>query len=255
MTKQLPLFLAVLVIICCGGFVQAQSEKPPYYLLMREDARQLLDSLQCQPQESNAFMRLVLLHNLSFSDKDKQARENAENIFENYFKKDTTAIIQAYGHSLKLLNVRDRNTAGNTWRLTKTFFGLFGDDPYEEANKAFRNLQAELHRDANNIQLRILSLSAAIETAEHLDGNLGYAYRDLKWLQDNFDRLDSTETFFYTLSWVKYAYKYSIIKEIPDEAQKGYIWLEYAEHFALSEVYCQEIYFWRMKLDSVEVKK
>lgn len=251
MTKHLPLIFIVIIIVG-GGFIKA--EEPPYYLLMHDDARLMLDSLEQHPTDSNAFERMVLLHNLGFN-KDKQSREKAEIIFEENFKKDKTPIIQAYGNSLKMLKVRDRNMAGNTWRYTKTFFGLFGDDPYEEARKAFDGIQESIKKDSNNIQLRILSLSSAVESAEYLDGLLGYASRDLLWLRNRTDQLDSTETFFYALSWAKYAYKYALIKEIPSEAKKGYIWITYAETYALSEVYCDEACIWWIKIDSLVKEK
>jgi len=250
-TKHLPL-ICIVLIICGGGFVQA--EELPYYLLMHDDARLMLDSLEQHPTDSNAFERIVLLHNLAFN-KDEEAREKAEELLDKYFKKDKTPLVQAYCNSLKMLKVRSRNLAGNTWRYTKTFFGLFGDDPYEEALKYFDGIQEALKKDANNIQIRILSLSAAVETAEYLDGILSFAYKDLQWLRSHTDRLDSTETFFYALSWAKYAYKYSIIKKKPSEAKKGYVWITHAEEFALSKVYCEEAYIWWMKIDSLVQQK
>ena len=248
MIKQ-SLFVFVLLIAVGGGsFVSA--DKPPSYLLFHDEAQERLDSLQSNPTDSNFFERITLLHNLALHNKDGQARKQAEELLKKHFKDDTTAVVLMYQGLLDMLKIRDRGKTGNVSRAIGGFFGL-NDDPYEEGRKAYAKVRLAVNKDTTNIQLRILSLGAAVESAEHLKELLGYASSDLRWLQARKDSLDSAETFFYALSWAKYAYKYAIIKDRKDEAKKGFAWITFAEQFALTEDHCNEAYLWWIKIDSL----
>ncbi|MCH7492445.1 hypothetical protein IID19_02515 [Patescibacteria group bacterium] len=224
---------------------------PPIYLLFHEDAANQFDSLNVQPTDSNLFDRVILSHNLAFNDDSKQ-RETSEELLK-YFVKDSGWTYQAvaYSGALKMLKERDRGPFGTVSRKLITGFGLFGSGPKKEAKKGFYLIRESIQQDSSNIQLRILGLSAAVEVAEHIHELLPYAYRDLKWLGSRLDQLDSSEVFFYRLSWAKYAYKYALIHRQPSEAIKGLNWVSHAEKYACRPVYQQEVDLWRSKINNL----
>lgn len=251
MTKQ-PLFLFILLIAVYGGsFVKADA--PPSYLLFHAEAKERLDSLELNPNNTNLLERIILLHNLALHNKDGKDRERAEGLLKKNFKKDTTAVVLMYRSLLQMLKIRDRGKTGNASKMITGFFGL-GDNPYEEARKIYAKIRLAVAKDSSSIQLRLLSLGAAVESAEHLNELLGYASGDLRWLQARVGRLDSAETFFYGLSWAKYAYKYAIIKGPKTEAKKGFAWITFAEQFAMTDGYCDEAYLWWIKIDSLQTQ-
>lgn len=223
---------------------------PPIYLLFHEDAANQFDSLNVQPTDSNLFDRVILSHNLAFNDDSKQ-RETSEKLLMDFVEVNGwTDLATAYSGSLKMLRVRDRSKFSNFGRKVVGFLGL-GSNPKKEAKKGFYLIRESIQQDSSNIQLRILGLSAAVEVAEHIHELLPYAYRDLKWLGSRLDQLDSSEVFFYRLSWAKYAHKYALILRQPSEAIKGLKWVSHAEKYACRPVFQQEVDLWRSKINNL----
>ena len=235
----------MLITILYGGFVKA--DEPPSYLLLREDAQQRLDSLNQIPSNDNLLERIILMHNLAFHG-DKDLRETAEKLLKDNFKKNKyTPLVEAYDGSLRIIKVKHRSAFSNLFR-----------NSVKDARKAFEKITDALEDDPNNMNIRFVRASAAVEVAKHIPKLLYYADEDLLWLEIYLDHNDSVMVFFYNLTMAKYYYKEakinkrSLSRRVMIEKSIEYICLAYEA--VCSEVYAQEQNHWENKIFSLEIK-
>jgi hypothetical protein len=244
-TKYITLISLTLVLICCGDFVKAGES--PSFLLLHEDAKYRLDSLNRIESDSNLVERIILMHNLGFNG-DKKLREKAEKLVKDKFKKGKRApLVEAYDGSLRMIKVKHKNTA------SKIFGSFFGNSPYKEARNGFNIISEALERDPNNINIRFVRASAAVESAEHLPELLVHADIDILWLESNIDRTDAASVFFFYLTKAKFYYKSALeekkilIKVVIIE--KAIELIDQAGEFVCSEVFCREHLLWQKKIE------
>jgi len=240
------LILFIFVIACFFYPTIVGACDPPSYFRFHEDAQERLDSLNQEQSNGNLLERIILMHNLAFHG-DKKLREEAEKLLEDNFKKGKrTPLVEVYDGSLRMIKVKHKNTA------SKIFGSLFGNSPYKEARKSFDVISEALEKDPNNINIRFVRASAAVETAEYLPELLVHADIDILWLEKNIDRSNEASVFFLFLTKAKFFYKSALkekkklIKNAIIEKAVEYIYQ--AGEFVCSNVYCREHLLWQEKI-------
>jgi len=202
-TLQSAYGVSVILFALLFAVPAARACEPASFFLFRDEARVRLDSLSAAPDRENALDRLVLMHNLAFH-KDKEQRERAEKFLDKQFpKKIRSALIRAYMGSLRMIKVSHRTTGSKVLRtinpLTKS--------PLAEAREGYRMISEAVESDSSNTLLRLLRVTAAAESAEHLHELFDSAKIDLEWLAPRTDPSDSVYLFLIHLNWAKYHYK------------------------------------------------
>lgn len=231
----------------------------PSYLLFRNDAQERLDSLNAVALPDNMIERAGLMHNIAFH-KNKEMRKESKKLIDKYVDQymdslGWSPIIGAYAGSLRMIKVRDRGKLVNIGKSFITLGGLLGSNPYQEAYEGFDWITEALEQDSANVRIRMIRASAAVESVEHLDKLLSYAFTDLIWLSVNAKKLDSSETFFLYLTWVKYCFKKDMLYPDDVSLERGCEYVELAWRYACSEDYIQEIAKWEDRIDSAMLKK
>jgi hypothetical protein len=222
----------------------ARTCEPASFFLFRDEARVRLDSLSAAPDQENVIDRLVLMHNLAFH-KDKEQRERAEKFLDKQFPKKTrSALIRAYMGSLRMIKVSHRTTGSKVLRtinpLTKS--------PRAEAREGYGMISEVVESDSSNTLLRLLRVTAAAESAEHLHELFDSAKIDLEWLAACTDPSDSVYSFFVHLNWAKYHHKLFKMNGAGHNREEAERHVKEALEYSCTPVYRQWALEWRERI-------
>ena len=222
----------------------ARACEPASFFLFQDEARVRLDSLSAAPDQDNAIDRLVLMHNLAFH-RDKEQRERAEKFLDKQFPKKTRpALIRAYMGSLRMIKVSHRTTGSKVLRtinpLTKS--------PHAEAREGYHMISEAVESDSSNTLLRLLRVTAAAESAEHLHELFDSAKIDLEWLAPRTDPSDSVYLFLIHLNWAKYHYKLFKMNRAEYDREEAERHVMEALGYSCTPIYRQWAMEWREKV-------
>ncbi|MFA6553106.1 MAG: hypothetical protein WCT27_01635 [Patescibacteria group bacterium] len=192
----------------------------------------------------------VLSHNLSFKMKDPGLREYSEDLFKQLNKDSTCQLYKAYLGSLRMMKVRDEGVKGAVVSGFKSFFG--GKTAFGKARDGYHVISEAVSRDSASVPIRILRVSAAVESADKLGELLDSARIDLEWLTAYYDRLVPEERFLTLLTWAKFYYR--LEGRLPsDSALAGMnLWMDRAYYYSRSDsclnyYYGTEVELWKKK--------
>lgn len=231
----------------------AYSPAPAY--CFHSDARWRLDSLVGQSADEHLYQRMVLTHNLAFN-KSEGMRDSSDQLLKRfeaqYGVADSTIVYRA---TLDIMHVRDHQFRQYaTGAINSLSFGIFGSNPKDKVRKCIGRISECVERNQESISFRIHRLTAALETAEHLDEMFALAISDLKWLSERDTLLDTAEACLYRLAWARYAYKYCMkLQYLPvqsrlAEIDKGIQWIDAARVMAVTPGLSTEVAIWEDRL-------
>lgn len=230
--QQAFLVCVLFVFIMCPPLFSCH---PPYYLLFHAEAQSTVDSLSQSNPDNTVFERMVLWHNLAFH-KCEKSLAHAEELLDSL--PDDRPVIQAYRGSLSMIKVSHRSKASNVFR------GIFGKSPYKEARDGFERISQALCADSDNVVIRLLHVTAAVESGDYLPELLNVAASDLVWLDAHVDTTDLPMVFFTHLTWVKYYTRILPTAEstlVPELMRDR---LQRAAEAACNDAYRQEVELW-----------
>ncbi len=214
---------------------------------LRNDLQQICDT--------SRLTLAILSHNLSFKLKDPELRKYSEELFKQLKKDSACLIYEAYLGSLRMMKVRDEGVKGAVVSGFKSIFG--GKSAYGKAREGYSRLSATICRDTLSIPLRMLRVSAAVESSDKLPELLDSARIDLEWLTGYYDKLVPEERFLVLLTWAKYYYR--LDDRLPTDSTLSDMkaWMDRAYYFAradscLSHYFLAEAELWKTK-DSLRV--
>ncbi|MFH1207201.1 MAG: hypothetical protein V1668_01175 [Patescibacteria group bacterium] len=198
---RLALMLVSCALISVGLAYPAIAVDQAPYFCFGEQAQAVLDSLE-HGKSPDTMTMVVLAHNITFKNRDKKMREKAEKLLEKWAKHDTSTLVEAYLGSVQMIKVRDKGKIVNGLKIVGSIFG--GESPYMTARKAFGRISQAVKDDPNNLILRFLRSTAAVESAEYLPELLAVAREDLQYLNAQVLSDDTVGCFFLWLTWAKY---------------------------------------------------
>jgi hypothetical protein len=236
--------VSVILLVLLFAMPPVHTCEPASFFLFRDEAKAHLDSLSTAPDHENVIDQLVLMHNLAFH-KDKEQRERAEKFLDKQFPKKTRSpLIRAYVGSLRMIKVSHRTTSSKVLRtlnpLTKS--------PHVEAREGYRMISEAVQSDSSNTLLRLLRVTAAAESAEHLHELFDSAKIDLEWLAPRTDPLDSVYLFLIHLNWAKYHYKLFKMNRAGHDRVEAERHVMEALGYSCTPIYRQWAMEWREKV-------